>query len=81
MSTPPSCPNDCDFSELWELLRSIDKKLDLHLQEHTITKPQLDSVLETFHQSKGVITLVRALVYIIAPLLLVGAWVKDHIKL
>jgi len=79
--TSTICREECDLNEMWNLLRSIDTKLTVHLAEHDEDKPKLDELLTLFSQSKGVIRFVRITAYIAAAGFAAVAWFKDHFKL
>jgi hypothetical protein len=67
--------------ELWEVLRDIQTKLDVHLAEEAIYRPQVLEAIETMRRTKGVIAFFRFIVYIFAPVGGAILWLRDHIHL
>jgi hypothetical protein len=68
-------------ADMWNLLRSIDKKLDMHLEEEKETRPKIQELLDILAMSKGAVMLIKILLIIGAPLAATIYWIKDHVKL
>jgi hypothetical protein len=73
--------NDKSEEALWNLLREIKTSLDTHLAQEAVYQPKVIELIEVLDKSKGVITLIKVLVYLCAPLFALWAWAKDHVKL
>lgn len=52
-----------------------------HIKEESELKPRLIELLVLLERSKGAVSLLKALIYIGAPLTAITYWIKDHVKL
>lgn len=78
-------PSDTDV--IIRLLQGLTSRLDAHIDdfqslktEFEILKPRLEEVVEIVERSKSIIWFVRAIIYVLAPLVTGYLWVKSHIK-
>lgn len=67
--------------ELWKLLHEIKESLVLHMQQEELMRPKLEELVTILERSKGVVTFLKLLVYVGAPVAAFVAWAKDHVKL
>lgn len=70
-----------DLGEIWTLLHEIKTAQEVHLQQEKEFRPKLEELITLLERSKGVITFLKLLLYIGAPIVAIAAWAKDHIKL
>lgn len=78
---PPAPGHSTDLSDIWDLLRAIDKKVDLHLADEAEFRPRLVELVGIMEKSKGAITLIKWCAYLGAPIYALILWFKDHVKL
>lgn len=72
--------SESDTKAIWELLREVEQKIDTHLTEENLYRPQLLEAIEVMQNTKGVLAFLRGLVYFLVPLGALFAWLKDHLK-
>ena len=70
-----------ELNDIWNLLRDLDKKVDLHLQEEEAFRPKMVELVSIMDKSKGAITLIKIIVAVAVPVYAAVIWAKDHIKL
>lgn len=70
-----------DLGAIWDLLRELDKKVDVHLAEEAEFRPKLVELVAIMERSKGAIFLLKLLVGIGAPVYALMLWLKDHVRL
>ena len=75
------CPQECNLNEIWELLRSIEKKVDEQITSDKIYKPKLLELIELLDQSKGALRLLKLIAITVAPIVAAAVWIKDHVKI
>lgn len=73
--------HDADLSDIWDLLRALDKKVELHLQDEAEFRPKMVELVSILEKSKGAVTLIKILVGVVAPVWALFIWAKDHVKL
>ena len=69
-----------DLATLWELLHTVDKKLDLHMQQYAINAPKVDELVQLLDRSKGILIFLTWASVIASALGAMFLWLKDHIK-
>jgi len=67
-----------DLDKIWNLLREVDKKVDLHLQEESEYRPKLIELMALLERSKGALTLIKWTAAIVAASAAAGLWVTSH---
>lgn len=73
--------NPPDFAAIWELLHEIKTAQEVHLEQEKQIQPKLLELIEILERSKGVITFLKVVLYVGAPLTAFAVWARDHIKL
>lgn len=59
---PPETPyvvTEATMAEIWKLLRELDTKVTLHIEEEKVVRPKLVELLQLLDRSKGALTLIK----------------------
>lgn len=70
-----------DLAALWELLHTVDKKLDLHMQQYNANAPKVAELVTLLDRSKGILVFLTGLSVVVGVFWGVINWAKDHVKL
>jgi hypothetical protein len=65
---------------IWDELHAINLKLAHYEEERKEYKPRLDELLNILTVSKGLVVVMKTLIFIAAPLTALLYWVKEHVK-
>ena len=68
-----------NLQQIWELLRELDTKVTLHIEEESGWKPQMLEVIKTWNTTQGVLTLIKWCAAVSASITAVWAWIHQHI--
>jgi len=71
--------NVTDLAEIWNLLRALDKKIDLHLQEENAIRPKLLQLIDALELSKGAFKFIKLTAAIVAASAAVYTYVSTYI--
>ena len=68
-----------DLTQIWELLRDLDMKVQLHIQEESAYKPKMVELINILERSKGAITFMRYTTMLMAMAAAGYAWLSSHV--
>ena len=63
------------------LIKGMNDTLVAHIASEDALRPQLVELVDLLTQSKGVLRFLRVLIFMIAPIVAVVVWIKDHVRL
>lgn len=70
-----------DLGAVWDLLHSVDKKLDAHITQYGIDAPNIRELSRLLDRSKGILIFLTWISAIFGAGLYVWTWVKNHVTL
>lgn len=73
-------PKQHDLAAVWDLLHTVDKKLDLHMQQYAMNAPKIEELVVLLDRSKGVLVFLTFASVVVGALGGMFLWLKDHIK-
>jgi hypothetical protein len=79
-----SLPEDVvevDLDEIWRVLREVEMLVKLHLEREEKMWPKVAELINLLERSKGALTLLKWISYVVAPLFFAIYWVRDHVRL
>ena len=72
---------ETDYNELRDLMHELKNTLQSHIEQEKEFRPKVEELVTILERSKGVVTFLKVITYIGAPVILFFGWVKDHVKL
>lgn len=72
---------ETDYNELRDLMHELKNTLQSHIEQEKEFRPKVEELVTILERSKGVVTFIKILAYIGAPVALFLGWFKDHVKL
>ena len=68
-----------DLAQIWNLLRAVDKKVDMHLEEENNLRPKLLALISVLEMSRGALVFIKWSAATGAVLAAIYTWASTHL--
>ena len=68
-----------DLAQIWNLLRAVDKKVDLHLEEENNLRPKLLALISVLEMSRGALVFIKWSAATGTVLAAIYTWASTHL--